>query len=104
MFLKSLKVNGMKHSIFLSKMHIYLNICFKNRKPLPLNTIALQKLASKKLKMASSKVMEVAENLYRSGFISYPRTETDIFDKGTNLKSLVDIQRENPEWGNYASK
>lgn len=54
--------------------------------------------------MASSKVMEVAENLYRSGFISYPRTETDIFDKGTNLKSLVDIQRENPEWGNYASK
>lgn len=76
----------------------------ENRKPLPLNTIALQKLASRKLKMPSSKVMEVAEKLYRSGLISYPRTETDIFDKGTNLKSLIAIQQDHPDWGSYADK
>ena len=43
-------------------------------RPSPLNTIELQKLASRKLHMSSSRVMEIAEKLYNKGFISYPRT------------------------------
>ena len=45
-------------------------------RPEPLNTINMQKLISRKLKMSSAKAMEIAEKLYNKGFISYPRTET----------------------------
>lgn len=50
--------------------------------PLPLTTVELQKLASKKLRIASENTMKIAEKLYQAGFISYPRTETDSFQQG----------------------
>ena len=46
--------------------------------------------------------MKVAEKLYTSGFISYPRTETDQFDPGMNLRALVEKQVGDANWGNYA--
>ena len=46
--------------------------------------------------------MKVAESLYTKGFISYPRTETDQFDKGIDLKSLVEKQAQDGTWGRYA--
>ena len=33
--------------------------------------------------------MKLAEELYQAGFLSYPRTETDIFDPGMDLKVCV---------------
>jgi len=72
-------------------------------RPSPLNTIELQKLASRKLHMSSSRVMEIAEKLYNKGFISYPRTETDSFLKSINLKEFIGYQVDNNEWGEYAS-
>jgi len=33
--------------------------------------------------------MEIAEKLYNKGFISYPRTETEIFTPAINLTELV---------------
>ena len=35
--------------------------------------------------MQNSQVMKYAEELYQAGFVSYPRTETDIFDPGYDL-------------------
>ena len=52
--------------------------------------------------MSSAQVMEHAENLYRQGMISYPRTETNSFDKATDLKGLVEIHAGHPTWGQYA--
>jgi DNA topoisomerase III len=49
------------------------------RRPIPLRTVELQKFLTKFLKLSSSKLMEITESLYMKGFISYPRTETDIF-------------------------
>ena len=46
--------------------------------------------------------MTVAEKLYTSGFISYPRTETDIFDSAIDLKALISKQIQHPTWGAYA--
>jgi hypothetical protein len=45
---------------------------------------------------------KVAEGLYTKGFISYPRTETDQFDKAIDLKKLVEKQYPDSSWGQYA--
>ncbi|CAL3964791.1 unnamed protein product [Diplocarpon coronariae] len=71
-------------------------------KPLPLTTVEFQKMASRFLRMNSSTAMSVAEGLYQKGFISYPRTETDRFDKGIDLKMLVQKQIQDNRWGQYA--
>ncbi|KAL3895781.1 MAG: hypothetical protein SGCHY_004491 [Lobulomycetales sp.] len=72
--------------------------------PLPLTTVELQKMASIKLRMSSDRVMNLAEALYNRGFISYPRTETDIFEPEFDLFPLIRIQEGNPTWGSYASR
>ena len=71
-------------------------------KPLPLTTVELQKMGSRYLRMDSKKVMTIAESLYQKGFISYPRTETDQFDSGMDLKSIISKQTQSQTWGQYA--
>ncbi|KAK2729155.1 DNA topoisomerase [Colletotrichum kahawae] len=71
-------------------------------KPLPLTTVELQKAATRLLRMSGQQAMTIAENLYNRGFISYPRTETDRFDKGMDLKALVRKQTAHQRWGEYA--
>lgn len=71
-------------------------------RPLPLTTVELQKQGTKYLRMSSNQIMEHAEKLYQKGFVSYPRTETDQFDRGMNLRSLVEKQYNDEQWGEYA--
>lgn len=71
-------------------------------RPLPLTTVELQKLGSMYLRMDSQRVMKIAEDLYTKGFISYPRTETDSYDKGIDLQKLVEKQVQDGSWGGYA--
>lgn len=71
-------------------------------KPLPLTTVELQKCGSSFLRMDSQRVMKVAEALYQRGFISYPRTETDQFDAGMDLRALVQKQTQGDRWGAFA--
>ncbi|KAJ6785732.1 hypothetical protein PWT90_07106 [Aphanocladium album] len=71
-------------------------------KPLPLTTVELQKAATRLLRMSGQQAMTIAENLYNRGFISYPRTETDRFDKGMNLRALVQKQTPDQRWGEFA--
>ncbi|KAL4890751.1 DNA topoisomerase III alpha [Aspergillus ambiguus] len=71
-------------------------------RPLPLTTVDLQMMGSRYLRLDSQKIMKVAETLYTRGFISYPRTETDQFDKGIDLKKLVEKQLPDSNWGQYA--
>ena len=47
---------------------------------------------------------QIAEDLYTKGWISYPRTETDQFDKGIDLKKLIEKQVPDQAWGPYAQK
>lgn len=74
----------------------------KKWKPLPLTTVELQKMGSRFLRMTSQEVMTTAEALYTKGWISYPRTETDQFDKGMDLRRLVEKQQQDNRWGNFA--
>ena len=59
------------------------------KKPIPLNTISMHKLASKKLHFSASKTMELAERLYNKGLISYPRTETNVYAPSIDLAAIV---------------
>ncbi|CAK1596337.1 unnamed protein product [Parnassius mnemosyne] len=71
-------------------------------RPLPLDTVELEKSASRKLKINAKETMRLAEKLYTQGFISYPRTETNEFPKEMNLAQLVGLQTGDPSWGAFA--
>ncbi|CAK9834424.1 DNA topoisomerase 3-alpha [Anthophora retusa] len=73
-------------------------------RPLPLDTVELEKQGSRKLHLSAKETMKIAEALYTQGLISYPRTETNIFPKELNLIPLVNQQVENPVWGNFAQQ
>ncbi|EEQ32798.1 DNA topoisomerase III [Microsporum canis CBS 113480] len=72
-------------------------------KPLPLTTLELQKCGSRFFGMDSQKVLQLAEKLYQKGWISYPRTETDQFDRGMDLRGLVQKQAQGGRWADYAT-
>uniref|UniRef100_A0A8C1ZDN9 DNA topoisomerase n=1 Tax=Cyprinus carpio TaxID=7962 RepID=A0A8C1ZDN9_CYPCA len=73
-------------------------------RPLPLDTVELEKLASRKLRISAKETMKIAEKLYTQGFISYPRTETNMFPQNLNLTALVEQQTQDNEWGNFAQR
>ena len=77
----------------------------KNKwRPLPLDTVELEKLASRKLHLSAKTVMSIAEKLYTQGLISYPRTETNIFPKEMELTPLVEAQTGDQRWGGFAGR
>nr|XP_035929406.1 DNA topoisomerase 3-alpha [Halichoerus grypus] len=71
-------------------------------RPQALDTVELEKLASRKLRINAKETMRIAEKLYTQGYISYPRTETNIFPKDLNLTVLVEQQTLDPRWGAFA--
>ena len=62
----------------------------KQSRPLPLNTVEYLKTASKRLGIGPHQAMRVAEHLYLSGYISYPRTESTAYPDSMDLRGLVD--------------
>ncbi|XP_045929127.1 DNA topoisomerase 3-alpha isoform X1 [Micropterus dolomieu] len=73
-------------------------------RPLPLDTVELEKLASRKLRINAKETMKIAEKLYTQGYISYPRTETNIFPANLALGPLVEQQTQSPVWGTFAQR
>lgn len=61
----------------------------KKNRPFPLTTVTFQKLATDKLRISSAEAMKIAQKLYTSGYISYPRTETNAFPSTMNIPNLV---------------
>lgn len=59
----------------------------------------MEKAASRKLGINAKETMKIAEKLYSQGFISYPRTETNIFPKELNLSNLVQLHVQDNNWG-----
>ncbi|CDW56295.1 DNA topoisomerase [Trichuris trichiura] len=73
-------------------------------RPLPLETVEMEKLISQKLRISAKETMSLAEKLYTQGYISYPRTETNCFAKEINLVELVQIQTADSQWGDFAQR
>jgi len=72
------------------------------RRPVPMSTITLQTKASTQLRINSKNTMELAEELYNEGWLSYPRTVTECFKEGTDLEGLVRLHTGSPHWGAFA--
>ena len=47
--------------------------------------------------------LQIAEELYQKGLLSYPRTETDKYNKDMDLMELCRNQVPSPAWGAFAS-
>ncbi|BFU20126.1 DNA topoisomerase domain containing protein [Entamoeba histolytica HM-1:IMSS-B] len=75
-----------------------------NFKPLPLTTVDLQKACSKYFKISSNETMNIAEKLYNSGLISYPRTETNIFPSDMNHRKQIEMFQENRIYSSYVQE
>ncbi|CAG9812556.1 unnamed protein product [Phaedon cochleariae] len=73
-------------------------------RPTPLDTVEMEKTVSRKLRINAKETMSIAERLYTGGYISYPRTETNIFPKELNLSSLVQKQQGDARWGPFAHR
>eukprot|EP00921_Rhytidocystis_pertsovi_P010947 GHVQ01017627.1.p1 GENE.GHVQ01017627.1~~GHVQ01017627.1.p1 ORF type:complete len:865 (-),score=112.32 GHVQ01017627.1:231-2825(-) len=73
-------------------------------RPQALNTVALLKAASQFLGIGPHQALHVAEGLYLSGYITYPRTETSKYPSSFDLSSCVQQQTKNPYWGQYATQ
>ena len=71
-------------------------------RPLPLNTLEMTKIAASHLRLPSHRCMQIAEHLYSKGFVSYPRTETDMFHPTMDLPALVGLQQTHSVWGPFA--
>lgn len=76
----------------------------EKRRPIPLNTVTFEQLASKKLHISAHDAIDRAEKLYNQGLISYPRTETQIYAPSIDLKKLIQQQVESPNWGDFAKR
>ena len=70
--------------------------------PLGLNTVAMLRGASMGLGLSPQRCMEVAEKLYTSGYISYPRTESSRYPPSYDLVAVLRSHQGHDEWGNLA--
>lgn len=61
----------------------------EENKPIPFNTTEFLKEASRF--MNPDKAMRIAEELYMSGYISYPRTDNTVYPQTLNLRRIVEM-------------
>ena len=57
--------------------------------PAPFNTTAFSAEASSRLGITPSRAMQLAEDLYMDGFISYPRTDNTVYPRSLPTRELV---------------
>ena len=67
--------------------------------PVGLNTVALLKLASCALGLSPHRAMQIAEELYTSGLISYPRTESTRYPLSFDVGAALAGHEHSQEWG-----
>jgi len=86
------KANQVYEKIRKSKKATVLDVDKKTQKelpPSPFNTTTFLQSASH-LGVSASRAMVIAEDLYMSGLISYPRTDNTVYPPSLNIKNIFD--------------
>jgi DNA topoisomerase-3 len=47
---------------------------------------------------------QISDSLYQKGYLSYPRTETDQFDKDFDFDEMIQKHVSDGAWGVFATK
>jgi DNA topoisomerase III len=76
----------------------------RKTRPQPMNTVEMLKMASKQLGIGPQAAMRAAENLYLSGCLSYPRTESTQYPRSFDIREAISFQKMHHELGNYANE
>ena len=92
------------HACILILLSSHISTCAYAHTYTPTHTQELEKQASRKLRINAKETMRIAEKLYTQGYISYPRTETNIFPPSFDLASIVRDQTADPRWGAFANQ
>lgn len=87
-----------------AKVIEYKTSITKKKPPKPLSTLELEARASRFLNIRAKNTLDIAEELYRAGYISYPRTETEIYGENLDLKGKLKLFIDHPEYGEYTNK
>ena len=72
--------------------------------PEPLATVEMERRASRFLNIRAKRAMDIAEDLYQEGLISYPRTDTTIYPPTLNLRSIAAEFAAHEELGEYVRR
>lgn len=72
--------------------------------PNPLNTTEFLKRASAFLGIASDRSLEIAEQLYLAGLVSYPRTETNKYTQDVDFHKILTQLRRHPEYEKHINE
>ncbi len=75
----------------------------KLSRPTPFNTNDFLRAAAS-IGISPARAMQIAENLYMSGYISYPRTDNTVYPATLNLRNIVEMLSKTKEFGELASK
>ncbi|MCX8158319.1 MAG: DNA topoisomerase I [Candidatus Diapherotrites archaeon] len=73
------------------------------KKPLPFNTTEFLRSATT-IGFSAHEAMSIAEYLYQSGYISYPRTDNQVYPSTINLKEILEELSKNEDLGKDAKE
>ncbi len=62
--------------------------------PTPFDTTSFLNAASSILKLSASRAMEIAEELYMHGWISYPRTDNTVYPKSLRIDDMLHLLKD----------
>lgn len=71
--------------------------------PVPFNTTSLMAAAASE-GLTPARTMQVAESLYMSGYISYPRVDNTVYPPSLDLKSILSTLAEVPTFSEHAKR
>jgi DNA topoisomerase-3 len=75
----------------------------RKQRPQPMNTVEMLKLASSRLGIGPHATMKAAEELYLSGYLSYPRTESTSYPASFDIREALNELRSSSDWGGYVT-
>lgn len=72
----------------------------KQQPPTPFNTTSLQSVAASE-GLSPARTMRIAESLYMSGYISYPRVDNTVYPKSLNFDAALKALKAVPQYRGY---